>query len=245
MAGDTGRRGGPEGAQQDLGAAGAQRGRSDAGRPRPLGTQVAQLGVQACTTTTGVDVGGGEVVVATSDPQPQGEAAAAEPVERRNLAAQQRGGAQRREQDLGLQPDPGRRPGKDGEGDERLGVVPDQAVEQAERGERAGVGAGGPVVQDGRVVDGQTDSDRHREELLRAGGFRTARSWRGSRRRPSAASFSRNHLSESSTTPARPAASRHRFPAHPRGLAASPVEARPWSGQRQPGVDICFASTHS
>ncbi len=65
------------------------------------------------------------------------------------------------DQHLGLDADAGRGAGEGGEGDEGLGVVEDEPVEQAERAERADVGAPGPGQEQGGVVDGKAETDLH------------------------------------------------------------------------------------
>ncbi len=108
-----------------------------------------------------VDAGSRVIVGASADTEAQREAAAAQAVERGHLLRQQRRAPHRGEQHLGLQPDATGHAGENRQRDERFGVVPDEAVEQAERAERAGVSADRPLLQHVRVVDGQADTDLH------------------------------------------------------------------------------------
>ncbi len=101
------------------------------------------------------------VVGAAADPEAEGEAAAGEAVQGGGLLGEQGGFAQRRQQNLGLQADAGGGAGEHREGDQRLGVVVDDPVEQAEGAERAVVGQTGPVGELFGAADGQAETDVH------------------------------------------------------------------------------------
>lgn len=98
-------------------------------------------------------------------PTPRVKRPRGQQVQRRRLLGQDGAVAERGDEDLGLQPDPSRRPGEYGEGDQRFGVVVHEPVEQAEAAEGAVVGAAGPGRQHGGVVDGKAETDLHGKPL--------------------------------------------------------------------------------
>src|SRR3954453_18707381 len=165
---------GGEAAEQHLRTAGGGGGGADGadalavGLAGPGAAQQGHLFVEAAASTVEVGAGGQAVVLAASDTDAEGEAAAGEAVEGRGLLREQGGVVERRDQHLGLDADAGRGTGEGGKGDEGLGVVVDEAVEQAESAEGARVGAPGPGEQLGGVVDGEAEADVHGRVLRRA-----------------------------------------------------------------------------
>jgi hypothetical protein len=154
-----------EAAEEDLRATGPGGRGADGADVRRVwfaGPELAKLGqlpVQAAATAAYVDIGGEVVVGAATHADAEGEAATGHPVERGALLGEQRGGAQRRQQHLGLHPDARGGARERGQGDHGFGVVVDEPVQQCDGAVRALVGAPRPGQQRRRVADGQAEAD--------------------------------------------------------------------------------------
>ncbi len=127
------------------------------------------MGVEDSPSTVEGYAGCRMIVFPAADADAEDEAARRHPVQGGDLFGQQRGGPQRSEQHLGLQPDPSGGTGQHGEGGQRFRIFVGQPIQQSHRGEPVLLREPGPFEQPGGVVDGQAEAEFHERSPPKAG----------------------------------------------------------------------------
>jgi hypothetical protein len=140
---------------------------ADAALAAPYPLELGELGVERTAAAVEVDARDLVVVLAPAGSEPEHQPPARQVVDRRRLLSEQRRvRAQRRDQDVGREPDPLGHRRRGGERDQRLVVGVDDPVDRPERGEPRRLGAHRPF-EDARAIHAphrvrQPDPDVHR-----------------------------------------------------------------------------------